>query len=163
MPGPTSFLFPAPRYQPKTVEELEPDPVQEDYLLPMLRGQGTANQRLVFDPGNWPRQGFQPGAQVQTPPMAADRELANRRDHLLSRHVASPEEREQNRYAGYRPEEQEQMRKRDQLLHRSIQPNPSQELTAKRDALMQEIAERQKVLSEIEARLGAVAKASPKK
>lgn len=138
--------------------------MSDRYLLPRLMGVSGGTPQLSFDRGpSLPLS--QPSSdqlvaeemqRVTDEEMAAEKEMLAKRDQLLAR-------------GNQRRAENDMLRRRDEMLNKRRPPmDQAQELTAKRDALLQEIAERNAAIREIEARIGAVgsamkAKQTPKK
>ncbi len=115
------------------------------YLLPLLQSQGQPNENLLFDSGE----------RIATTPATFDRrdrlqdvgmqaarraELLRRRDQLLAR---------------------QNSRGRPELVAEGpveVVNDPTEDLAQRRAAILAEIEQRNKVLQELEARMGAVSK-----
>lgn len=119
----------------------------EQYLLPTLvaGGPGTPN-RLLWDQGR--------SMDVPEPP-PTDPGLLARRDAMGDQGARRKRVKE---------EHDALLARRDAMLARRPQPAqaaaPTEQLTAQRETLLREIEERNRVLKEIEARMGAVTKST---
>lgn len=121
-------------------------PNNDEFLLPTLvAGGGGLPSRLLWDQGR--------SLDVPEPP-PTDPALLARRDALGDR---------QGRRKRVKEEYDALLARRDQLLARKPAPQaaaPTEQLSAQRETLLREIEERNRVLKEIEARMGAVQKST---